>query len=521
MSTPSIPAPVDVVPAATPLAAGEPAARHARAGLAMSLATFAMAAASAIQAVLYLSKFGTNVRTDGFFVAFAVYTTFGVFSQSLRLTSVPLLVEPGARLSVRQFAAALTLIGLPVLVITGPLSGLVADVIAPGLTGPGRHATESALPVLGAAMVLQLWAAGGATVLAIRARFNLVAGAYMAGAAGGLVAFLAIMGRAGEQTLGWSMLAMAVITCTWMLVGVRLSGGMGARKASFDLGTLVAQAGLILGRTAVYLVFNMLFVVTLAFVGSKGATGDATVLSYAYLFASYLVAGTGMALGMSRIPDMTRAARAERRAVVAETVPQGFRYAMLIVAPALAGLITVGAPLIHRLFPGSLDATGVHTLRVFAMLLVPWTVAALLVSFLLPALFAIGRARLLNALAPPLLVLHVLATAVGAAAFGVDGAVGAMFVAPVCFGIALLVAGAGPGAAGMARELGGDAARFLILSGLAFGGAWLIGKAVPEGLTAVSAAAIFGSAAYLAGLALVARRQVTVLLGVFARPTPA
>ena len=166
MSTPSIPAPVDVVPAATPVAAGEPAARHARAGLAMS--TFAMAAASAIQAVLYLSKFGTNVRTDGFFVAFAVYTTFGVFSQSLRLTSVPLLVEPGARLSVRQFAAALTLIGLPVLVITGPLSGLAADVIAPGLTGPGRHATESALPVLGAAMVLQLWAAGGATVLAIR-----------------------------------------------------------------------------------------------------------------------------------------------------------------------------------------------------------------------------------------------------------------------------------------------------------------------------------------------------------------
>ena len=65
--------------------------------MAMSIATFAMAAASAIQAVLYLGRFGTNARTDGFFVAFALYSTFGVFSQSLRVTSVPLLVEPGAR----------------------------------------------------------------------------------------------------------------------------------------------------------------------------------------------------------------------------------------------------------------------------------------------------------------------------------------------------------------------------------------------------------------------------------------
>ena len=45
--------------------------------------------------------------------------------------------------------------------------------------------TASALPVLGCAMVLQLWAAGAATVLAIRDRFTFVAGAYMAGAGSG------------------------------------------------------------------------------------------------------------------------------------------------------------------------------------------------------------------------------------------------------------------------------------------------------------------------------------------------
>ena len=83
--------------------------------MAMSLATFAMAAASGIQAVLYLGRFGTNARTDGFFVAFALYSTFGVFSQSLRLTSVPLLVEPGARLNVRRVRDRAGLVALPVL----------------------------------------------------------------------------------------------------------------------------------------------------------------------------------------------------------------------------------------------------------------------------------------------------------------------------------------------------------------------------------------------------------------------
>ncbi len=178
---------------ARPRGAAKPDAGKARAGMAMSVATFTMAAASAIQAVLYLGRFGTNARTDGFFVAFALYSTFGVFSQSLRLTSVPLLVEPGARMSVRRFAATLALIALPVVVLTIPLAGQLAQLIAPGLSAHGRAITAAALPVLGAAMVLQLWAAGGATVLAIRDRFTTIAGGYMTGALSGLVAFVVLM----------------------------------------------------------------------------------------------------------------------------------------------------------------------------------------------------------------------------------------------------------------------------------------------------------------------------------------
>ena len=55
--------------------------------------------------------------------------------------------------------------------LTVPLAGPLSQLIAPGLS-VGRAITATALPVLGPAMVLQLWAAGGATVLAIRGRFT-------------------------------------------------------------------------------------------------------------------------------------------------------------------------------------------------------------------------------------------------------------------------------------------------------------------------------------------------------------
>lgn len=486
--------------------------RTARAGVAMAVATFAMAGASALEAVLYLSRFGTDVRTDGFFIAFALYTTFGVFAQSLRLTAVPLLVEPHARLGTGDFGRALLVVAIPVILLTTVLAGPLAAVLAPGLDATGRSVTAQALPPLGGAMVLQLWAAGGATVLAIRGRFEAVAAAYIAGAIAGLATFVVLLGPAGELTLAWAMLAMAVVTCGWMLVSVRracpredLRPRTPARRAGRD-------AAVLLARTSVYLAVNALFVITLA-AASHAAAGDATVLSYAYLFASYLVAGTGTALGMSRIPDMTRAARAQQRELVVGTVPQGFRYAVLVVAPAMGLLIVAGAPLVHELLPASLDADGARALQEFALLLTPWTVAALLVSFLLPTLFAIGRARLVNGLALPLVAVHVLATLAGQAAGGARGTVAAFCVAPALFAVALLLAGAGRGWAPLARRVGGDVARFGGLAVVTSVAAALATYPL-DGVAAAVAAGAVGATLYGAGALLLARDQLQTVAGV-------
>jgi peptidoglycan biosynthesis protein MviN/MurJ (putative lipid II flippase) len=455
--------------------------KHAHAGLAMAVATLAMAAASGIQALLYLSSFGVGARTDGFFVAFALYTSFGVFSQSIRVTSAPLLVGARPRLTAGEFGLALLAISIPVGLATIPLAGPLAGLLAPGVGNAGREVAESALPILGLAMILQLWAAGGATLLAVRDRFDRIAFSYIAGAVTGLVVYVLVSGPAGELSLGWSMLAMAVVTSVTMLDGVRTSGFNLSIRGGGALGALTRRVGLVLGSTLIYLAFNGLYVITLAFASKYGA-GGATVLSYAYLFASYLVAGTGFALGMSRIADMRRGALADWREVIADTVPAGFRYSMLIVAPALAALIAGGATLVGEVLPASFDPSQVEQLKVFAALLCTWTVAALLVNLLLPALFALGRAKIVNLLAPVVVILHIAVTALGGALLGINGVVGAFFVVPTAFAVTLLLVGAKRASAPIARELARDGLRFALAAAACFGVGALVGTSLATGL---------------------------------------
>jgi hypothetical protein len=359
--------------------------------------------------------------------------------------------------------------------------------------------------------VLQLAAAGAATVLGVAERFGVIAGGYIAGAAAGLITFFATLSPAGELALGWSMLAMAVVTCGWMLAGLRtVPGDDRARSAS--TARLVANAGIVLGRTLVYFVINGLYLFTLA-IATRHSPGDATVLSYAYLFTSYIVAGTSVAVGISRVPDMTRGAQKDWDEVVADTVPHGFRYAILVGAPALAGLVAAGAALVGNLLPNSLPGHAVHTLETFGALLAPWLVAALTVNFVLPALFALGRARLVNLLALPLIALHVGATLLGEELFGIDGLVGSMFVGPLLFGTVLLAVAGGGRRVEVGWQIVRDSIGFVALAAAAFGAGAAGASALPSGTGRSLVAAAAGSVLYLFMVRIAAPRQIAVLMG--------
>ncbi|HEX3042651.1 MAG TPA: hypothetical protein VHP56_11250 [Solirubrobacterales bacterium] len=487
--------------------------KHASAGVAMSIATLSMAAASGLQALMYLNSFGVNGSTDGFFVAFALYTIVGVFSQSIRMTSANLLIGDRPRLLTAEYGVCLGLIAIPILVLTIPFANQFAHLLAPGLDAADRSVTADALPLLGLAAAMQLWSAGGATLLAVRDRFNAIAGAYIAGAAAGLVVYVAVAPLVDELALGWSMLAMALTTLVVMLFGLRGArpASAAAAKPSFKPARLVSMSGLILARTVIYLVFNALYMVTLAF-ASGYAEGDATVLSYAYLFASYLVAATAFALGLSRIADMRRGVLGEWKEMLTDTVPSGFRYSMLIVAPAMAGLIVSGAPLIGAVLPHSFDAGDVETLRVFAALLAPWAVAALLVNLLLPALLALGHGRLVNALSPALLAVHVAATAIGGILLGSDGVVGAAFIAPSAFAVALFLVGVKEGRWALARTLANDGGRLAAFAAASFGAAAVVASLVADGLAEALLSGALGCALYGVCLLLAVPRLLGVMV---------
>jgi hypothetical protein len=216
---------------------------------------------------------------------------------------------------------------------------------------------------------------------------------------------------------------------------------------------------------------------------------------------------------------MRRGALGNWREVLTDTVPSGFRYSMLIVAPAMAALIVAGAPLIGELLPHSFDAADVETLRVFAALLVPWAVAALLVNLLLPAMLALGYGRLVNAMAPGLLALHVAATALGGMLLGSAGVVGAAFVAPAAFAAVLFVVGVREGRGSLIATLAGDGGRLSALAAASFGGAALVAALVFRGLPEALLAGALGCALYAVCLRLAVPRLLHVMVAAV-RPKP-
>jgi len=253
--------------------------RAARAGALMAASTLAMAAASALQAVLYLGEYGATARTDAFFAAFALYQVVGVFTQTMRLSSVPLLIGKKA-IGALGFFGALAVIAVPLVIVCGPLASPMANLLAPSAHGSAHTLAMDALRILGVAMVLQMMAAGAATLLGLRDRFEPVAAAYASGALTGLIVFLLVR-TSGELSLGWSMLAMAIVTSAWMMVSLwrvrvaEVAAGTGGPGFGGDdqlsemLRGWTRSAGNLLGRSIVYFVINAFFLITLAEVGRR------------------------------------------------------------------------------------------------------------------------------------------------------------------------------------------------------------------------------------------------------------
>jgi hypothetical protein len=481
-------------PAADP-DAGRPAAApiappSTRSVAETGIATIVLAGCAGLQGLLFLHAFGINARTDGFFAAYALYVFVSLFGQTLRTSAVPLLTGTAARMTVGQFAWAVAGMCAIAAVVAGAGAPVLARVLAPGLDAGGRAVTESALRILAAGTALQIAAAGGATVLGMRGHLAWAARAYGAGALAGLVAFVALIGPAGEQALAWATVVSGAAVLVLMLPAFTLRPG--ERPA---ITRIPRHIGWLLVSSLLGLALSGLYVPTLAIATGTGE-GVATLLAYAYLLVGYLNGVTAGPVSMGTMIAIAPS-RGEARALVDRSLLPGFRFSFLLAAPGLALAAVIAPPLLHALLPGQVGAHDTSTLQAFILLLGVWLVAALLAALTFPALFSAGLMMRINALLIPMLVIHIAAGLAGRALFGSDGVVAAMGLAPGLLVVAMLAMSHGRRAPVVFAAIARDGLRIAAVVIATIGLLALLGGAL-DGAAARIAGALLGALAYAA-----------------------
>jgi hypothetical protein len=386
-----------------------------------SLGILAIAVTSAAEVLAFLHRFGATTRTDGVFVAFALYSLVTVFAQILRTSAVPLVSGEGAPLTPAEFVTALTGMAVVIAILGFLGAGALGDVLGRSLEPEGRTLVASSLRLLAPAMALQLVGAGMAVIGATRRRFRAVGFGYVVANIVGLAAFFVAAPIVEERSLAWCVLvgSIVLVPCLLPATGTKVTMPPNFR------GVLPASS-LVLRSAAIPLAFVAIYPITLALAGSV-PPGEITRFAFAYTVCSYLPGLTSVALSMTDVAVLsTSATSASARADIAV---RSARWSSFAIAPVLALAATVGPDLFARLqSEGDAGDLG----RLFVEL-APWLLATVLLWTTLPALLAETRGQRTLRFVPAILVLHIVATLVGRALWGFDGVVVAMAVAPLAF----------------------------------------------------------------------------------------
>ncbi len=465
-----------------------------------AVAIGAVALASGVQAMLFLSRFGVTRRTDGLMASYAIYTLVAVLAQMLRTTAVPLITGDSPRLNRPTFMAATAALSASIVAVVllgaGPISSLFSSALTPG----GREVARSALYVFAPAMGLQILAAGAAVLGAVDGRMVSVARAYIASAAGGLVAFVLLAPFAHEQTLAWAVLAASAFLATGLFARVR-----SPLPGSLRLGSVPRAVVTMLATTVIPVTFLALYPVTIALVRDARA-GEISVFGFAFVLVSYLPGLTSVAVGMNDVVDLSSGgdATGERRAAI---MRRSIRSAAAVSLPAAGLVALLGQPALVALLPDR-SASG-SGFAAFVLLLVPWLLATLMMWAVLPSLFGAQLDRRLRWVVPVVLVVHAVSGIAGRELAGFHGLVVAMAIAPAGFTALALVR---LDALRLARRMTIDALHALAVAGLAFGGPLAVFMLVSDqGLAAGLAAAAIGSGLYLVVLVRVHPREARAL----------
>lgn len=366
-------------------------------GVLTGLSTLAVTGSAAASGVVLAQEFGRGDRTDGFFLAYAVYLVLTLAASSFRIVALPALTvaEVDGRLAeeLGRQTAALALVAAPAVILGVALAHPLGDAIAS--RDAASDAFASGLPWMVAAGALQLYAALLASALAARNSYGRAAAAYAIGAVLGLAVFVGLRSH-GVVSLAWGLLVNGAVTAGILGAAARprLSGLAGAGRRVALLGRGVA---LPVALQALYVVAN-------AFAVRLG-TGEATEFGYAYFVASALVAATASALGLVSSAPLTR------RGLSAESAARHVVHmSWLSLAPIVAGVgvfALVGARVVHAVLGESFGGEVAHDLGRLVVWTAPWMLVSIALTLTYPLLFVMEPPRVLVGLAVALPLVHV------------------------------------------------------------------------------------------------------------------
>ena len=176
---------------------------------------------AALVGILIARRFGASASTDGFFVAHALYAVFLILAQSLRMTTVPRLIDGdiGARFNTELRGIALVFAGSGALFVAAGLG--LAPLVA---SGDALRTFQVALLVLWPAVGLQLFAGLGAAMLATWGDYRVAALAFAAGAVANVAGFLALTPPLGVNGIPAALVVGATVSAGLIALALRRKG---------------------------------------------------------------------------------------------------------------------------------------------------------------------------------------------------------------------------------------------------------------------------------------------------------
>ncbi len=404
-----------------------------RSGLLTGISTAAVSGSAAVLGVILSRKFGHGVKTDGFFAAYGVYLAFVLVAGSLRVIVLPRFV------TAREDGRLRHEVGAWATGLAAPLAAVTAVAvawphgIASLLTSSHDAQSQAAalLPWVVSSAVAQIFGGLVASALAALDDYEWAAFGFAAGSVAGVVLTLVLVGH-GVIAFGWGLALNGALTLGIPLAALLMRRGIGrsdtrAWSRLLELGEGVALPFALQG----------LYLISYRFASGLGA-GRATIFSYAYLIAAFLVAVTATSVALVTTVPFAREGSAPER--VARHVVASSWLSLAPVAGAAGVFALAGETVARRVLGPSYGGSTGAELGRLVVYLAPWTVASVAVTVTYPLVFVRGRARWL-----PLLALSALCVQVPVdwglrAAFGLGGIAAGLAVTTGLVLLALLAA---------------------------------------------------------------------------------